>query len=307
MGIVETRSLGKDYGSLTAVRDMDLSIEAGEIFGLLGPNGAGKTTTIAMICGVLTPTRGTASVDGYDIRTAPYEAKRRIGLAPQELAIYEEITARQNLVYFGSLYGLRGNALRDALEWALDVVGLAGRDSEPVQRFSGGMKRRLNLAIGLLHRPRVLICDEPTVGVDPQSRTRIFETLRDLNSTHGMSIVYTSHYMEEVQALCSRIGIIDHGRLVALDTLPNLLRAHGQAGAELEVDGDADKVVAALGHLVAAELEGRSIRFPTPESFAAVARAVEETGARIVSLRVAASNLETVFLNLTGRTLRDPS
>lgn len=309
MTFVATSGLGKDYGALTAVRALDLEIGAGEVFGLLGPNGAGKTTAISMLCGVLTPTRGTASIGGADIRRDAFAARRKTGLAPQELALYEDLTARENLAYFGGLYGLRGRDLADASAWALGVAGLLERAAEPVRRFSGGMKRRLNLAAGILHRPPLLVCDEPTVGVDPQSRAHIFETLRGLNRDHGTTILYTSHYMEEVQALCPRVGVMDQGRLAALDTVENLLRIHGQAEAELviETDARADAVEAALAGFGPVRREGARFRFGAPPSFAGVASAVEAAGARVLSLQVARSDLETVFLRLTGHQLRDAS
>ena len=276
--VLELRGLGKDYGARTAVGAVDLDVAAGEIVGLLGPNGAGKTTTISMVAGAVTPTRGTARVAGHDTRTSSRAARAALGLVPQDLAIYEPLTALENLTFFGALYGLRGAALRERIAWALGVVGLTDRAGDPARVFSGGMKRRLNLAAGLLHRPRLLILDEPTVGVDPQSRNHIFETIRALRAD-GMTILYTSHYMEEVEALCDRVAIMDGGRVVATGALDALT---GGAGTEVEVvlDGPAATLTAAVA-------------------------AAEAAGARVVSRAPRRPSLEAVFLELTGKRLRD--
>jgi ABC-2 type transport system ATP-binding protein len=257
---------------------LDLTVDAGQIFGLLGPNGAGKTTTISMMCGVVTPTRGRVIVAGHDLARAPFAARAAVGLVPQDLALYEELTARENLAYFGALYRLRGAELATRIDWALDVAGLADRAREPVARFSGGMKRRLNLAAGLLHRPQLLILDEPTVGVDPQSRNHIFRTIRSLVSDHGMTVLYTSHYMEEVELICRRVAIMDAGKVIACDSVHALLEQHGGGALELEIaGGDPDAVV----------------------------HAVEQTGAQVLALRTRKASLEDVFLALTGHSLRD--
>jgi len=227
MPLLETRGLGKDYGSIRALAGLDLEVQEGEIFGLLGPNGAGKTTAISMMCGVVTPSRGSARVGGLDVVRQPHAARRLIGLVPQDLAVYEELSALQNLRFFGGLYGLTGPELAARADWALELAGLRERAREPVSRYSGGMKRRLNLAAGLLHRPRLVILDEPTVGVDPQSRNHIFATIRALCAEHGMTVVYTSHYMEEVELLCKRVAILDHGELIACSTVDDLVARHG--------------------------------------------------------------------------------
>jgi ABC-2 type transport system ATP-binding protein len=227
MALLETRGLGKDYGDLCALAGLDLEVAEGEIFGLLGPNGAGKTTAISMMCGVVTPSRGSARVAGLDVAREPMAARRLIGLVPQDLAIYEELSAAQNLRFFGGLYGLTGAALAARVDWALELAGLRERAREPVDRYSGGMKRRLNLAAGLLHRPRLVILDEPTVGVDPQSRNHIFATIRALCAEHGMTVLYTSHYMEEVELLCRRVAILDRGELIACSTVDDLVARHG--------------------------------------------------------------------------------
>jgi ABC-2 type transport system ATP-binding protein len=278
--VLALAGLGKDYGDRKAVDGVDLEIEAGTIVGLLGPNGAGKTTTISMASGVVTPTRGTAKVDGHDVWKAPKLAKRELGLVPQELALYDELSARQNLRYFGQLYGLAGSELAARIDWALGVAGLADRASEPVSQFSGGMKRRLNLAAGVLHKPKLLILDEPTVGVDPQSRNHIFETVKAMRA-EGMTVLYTSHYMEEVEALCDRVAIMDRGKVVAAGTIDELVSSHGGRGLELEIEGDLELARAA-----------------------AVA-AIEGTGATVKKVASKRGNLEGVFLALTGKALRD--
>jgi ABC-2 type transport system ATP-binding protein len=303
VSLLETRGLGKDYGGLAAVQSLDLCIEAGEIVGLLGPNGAGKTTAISMICGVVSPSRGSVRIAGHDVEAEPMAARRALGLVPQDLAIYEDITARQNLAFFGAMYRLGRAELRERIGWALEVAGLSGRADEPVVRFSGGMKRRLNLAAGILHRPRLLICDEPTVGVDPQSRNHLFETIRALNA-EGTTVLYTSHYMEEVQALCHRVAIMDGGAVIAEGTLDQLIGG-GDGGVDLVIEGEVEAARAALAGLGEVGGEGNRVQVPPGPGLGAIVGAVEGSGAAIRSLRTRAPDLETVFLELTGKSLRD--
>jgi ABC-2 type transport system ATP-binding protein len=270
------RGLAKHYGERVAVAGVDLEVAPGEILGLLGPNGAGKTTTMSMACGVVTPTRGEVEIGGVSLAGDPHGAKRKLGLVPQDLALYEELSARANLAYFGALYGMSTAAIRTRGDWVLGVVGLADRDREPVKRYSGGMKRRLNLACGLLHEPSLLLLDEPTVGVDPQSRNHIFDTVRALRAA-GMTVVYTTHYMEEVEALCDRVAIMDAGKIVALGTVGELIAQHAGRGTTIELDSEA-----------------------TPELLAAIAAA----GAKVARTERKGS-LEAAFLALTGKALRD--
>ncbi len=219
--MLEIRSLRKTFGDLVAVDDVSFAVEPGQILGLLGPNGAGKTTTVSMISGLLTPDKGEVRIGGRPLTGDTDEAKRKIGLVPQDLALYDELTARDNLRFFGALYGLTGAALDRAMAGALDLVGLGDRVRDRVKTFSGGMKRRLNLAAGLLHDPDILLLDEPTVGVDPQSRNAIFDNLEELKR-RGKALLYTTHYMEEAERLADRIVIIDRGHVVANDTLDGL-------------------------------------------------------------------------------------
>lgn len=230
--ILIARGLHKSYGDIHAVRGVDLEIARGEIFGLLGPNGAGKTTVIAMLVGLLDPDRGEMLLDGQPLTPGAHAPKARIGLVPQELALYPTISARDNLLFFGRIYGLRGKRLRQRVEAVLEMVGLTERAGDPIETYSGGMKRRINIAAGLLHEPNVLFLDEPTVGVDPQSRNAILEAVEALNRA-GMTILYTTHYMEEAQRLCHRVAIMDLGRIIALDVPPDAAFAHVVVAAKL--------------------------------------------------------------------------
>ncbi len=304
------RGLGKDYGARTAVGAVDLDLPAGQIIGLLGPNGAGKTTTLSMACGVLPPSRGQVLIDGIDLAREPKKAKARLGLVPQELAIYTELDAVQNLAYFGALHGLSGAELRRRIDWALELAGLTDRARELTARYSGGMKRRLNLAAGLVHQPRVLMLDEPTVGVDPQSRNHVFEAVREL-ARAGMAIVYTSHYMEEVEQLCDQIAIMDGGEIIARGTVRELTAAHAEGWLELELGGAALELAtvlaatASLARLTPDQQRPHVVRCDAPRELAPLLAAVESTGARLLRVTSYQQNLETVFLRLTGKALRD--
>ncbi len=248
--IIGVRDLRKRYDALTAVDGVSFEIARGEIFGLLGPNGAGKTTTISMLAGILPPTEGVIALNGRETRGDDPARKRAIGVVPQELAIYPSLTGRENLEFFGHLYGLRGTDLTRRVQEMLALVGLSERAESRADTYSGGMKRRLNLAAGLMHSPQLLLLDEPTVGVDPQSRNHIFEGVRALNR-QGLTVLYTSHYMEEVEALCDRVGIMDGGKLIACDTVPNLVARLGGAIIEVGLDGTsvADDVLEGLRRL----------------------------------------------------------
>jgi linearmycin/streptolysin S transport system ATP-binding protein len=302
--MLELTGLGKNYGERTAVKALDLTVVRGEILGLLGPNGAGKTTTISMASGVVTPSRGRVVIGGVDLAKQPRLAKAKLGLVPQELALYEELSAIQNLIYFAALYGIHGKLAEERVQWALGVVGLADRAKDVVKTYSGGMQRRLNIAAGLVHKPDLLILDEPTVGVDPQSRNHIFETVRTLR-TSGITVIYTSHYMEEVEALCDRVAIMDGGEIVALGTIAELVAQHAGKGVELEVTGDLDAAETAARAHGTVTREGAVLRIEPTAGLAPLLAAVEATGATITRIESRAASLETAFLALTGRALRD--
>ncbi len=281
--MIQLDKVSRSFADLLAVDEFSIQIPRGEIFGLLGPNGAGKSTLIAMISGQLLPTSGSVLVDG--LPPVSLAAKRQLGIAPQALAIYEELSARDNLEFFGRLYGLQGNTLKSACDRVLDFVALSDRARDRVGNYSGGMKRRLNLAIALLHEPRILLLDEPTVGVDPQSRNRLFESVLALKA-RGMTIVYTTHYMEEAEKLCDRIGIVEQGRLLALDTVDRLIRQHGGDSLLSYIDGGTEQSIS------------------TSDPLAEIQRLLA-AGCDMGELSLARPNLEQVFLNLTGRHLRD--
>jgi len=230
--MVEVRGLSKTYKSankeIEAVKNVDLNIQKGEIFSLLGPNGAGKTTMISMISGLIAPTKGDASIGGHSIRTNPLDAKRLLGVIPQEIALYLQLTARQNLEFFGKMYNLRGKELNTRVDEVLDFIDLKDRQNDKVDSFSGGMKRRVNIGVGLLHRPQLVYMDEPTVGIDPQNRRRILDTVFRLRDEYGMTVLYTTHLMEEAQELSDRVGIIDHGEIIALGTVGELTEQVGE-------------------------------------------------------------------------------
>ncbi len=296
--MIKVENVRKQYGALTAVDDITFAINPGETFGLLGPNGAGKTTTINMLVGALNPDGGRVMINGAGNPTQT-AVRRKIGNAPQALALYEELTAYENLVFFGRLYGLRGSQLRNRIDFALELAGLTDRKSSHVKTFSGGMKRRLNLACAIIHDPQVLLLDEPTVGVDPQSRNLIFEKIEFLKK-EGRTIIYTTHYMEEAQRLCDRVAIIDHGKILALDTVDWLIEKYGgKSIIQAELDKPPEDTSRIPG-----EIDGTRLRLETDHPLEDIPK-LTEAGIRFRSLRVDRADLEKVFLNLTGRRLRD--
>jgi ABC-2 type transport system ATP-binding protein len=310
--VLEVKALRKSYGNLVAVDGVSLRAGAGETVGLLGPNGAGKTTTVSIIAGLLRPDSGEVLIEGRPLRGDTDPAKRKIGLVPQDLALFDELSARDNLAFFGALYDLDGAKVKHAMAEALDLVGLADRAKDKVREFSGGMKRRLNLAAALLHDPQILLLDEPTVGVDPQSRNAIFENLETLKK-RGKTLVYTTHYMEEAERLCDRLTIVDHGKVVADDTLQGLFRllpVTNVLAIELEnsADGLRAEQLKALADVQSAELLGGVLRVGLRDLSAGAPKILQwlvEQGhpyRHVVSER---ADLETVFLTLTGRSLRD--
>ncbi|MBV8138491.1 MAG: ABC transporter ATP-binding protein [Deltaproteobacteria bacterium] len=310
--MLSVHGLSKSFGERVAVDGISFAIASGEIYGLLGPNGAGKTTSISMIAGILARDTGEITIDGISIDDGP-PARAMIGIVPQSITLYLDLTARENLDFWGRMYDLSGAALRDASDGALDAVGLTRRADDIVGTYSGGMQRRLNLACGILHRPKLVILDEPTVGVDPQSRSAIFDLVERLRDA-GTAILYTTHYMEEAERLCARIGIIDSGRLIAEGTRAELVARLGQE-ARIEIGvgrGDslerAERIVSELEGVVSATVENSHLhviadhganRLPTLLS------ALLNAGTVTESVRVVEPNLEDVFLRMTGRALRD--
>ena len=311
--MLEVSGLRKSYGEVAAVAGVSFRAGKGETIGLLGPNGAGKTTTVSMIAGLVRPDAGEVRIAGRALRGDTDPAKRSMGLVPQDIGLYEEMSARENLHLFGALYGMEGAQLKLAMDEALDLVGLKDRSREPVKGFSGGMKRRLNLAAAVLHGPELLLLDEPTVGVDPQSRNAIFENLEALKK-RGKTLLYTTHYMEEAERLCDRLVIIDHGKIIADDTLQALNRmvpARNLLTVEFE-DGAGNvpraQDVAQLPGVESAEVQGASARIAVrnlAEDSAGILQWLVQQGYRVQHLSSERASLETVFLTLTGRSLRD--
>jgi ABC-2 type transport system ATP-binding protein len=330
--MVQTKDLAKTFGTtkkgeVQAVKGINLQILEGEIFSLLGPNGAGKTTTISMISGLTEPTRGDAFIGGYSITKQPLEAKRLLGVVPQEIALYPSLSARQNLEFFGQMYGLSGKGLSQRVDEMLDFVELSDRQTDKIETYSGGMKRRINIAAGLLHNPQVVYMDEPTVGIDPQSRRRILDTVKLLRDQRGMTVLYTTHLMEEAQELSDRVGIIDHGEIIALGTPGDLIQQVGEQ----------DRLVLKVGETMVGEEILQQIRtsvegvtqaiFDPPgeegenkanvsgliivnakrgrKALPFILHLADEAGIEIQSVEVREPDLEAVFLHLTGRALRD--
>jgi ABC-2 type transport system ATP-binding protein len=293
------------------VDGVSFRIERGETYGLLGPNGAGKTTTISMVAGLIPATSGTVTVVGERITASSIGPKRHIGLVPQDLAIYPELNARENLSYFGRLQGMDRSDLKSRIDEILELIGLADRAKEQTKKYSGGMKRRLNIGVGLLHRPQLLILDEPTVGVDPQSRNSILESVERL-STEGMAVLYTTHYMEEAERLCDRVGIIDSGKIQAEGTQDELIRIVGGVDKILlRGSGDLEAAATALDGIEAVtqvEVERRELRLDVKDAPTAVAEVVTtatSAGVSLADVEITRPDLESVFLHLTGKALRD--
>lgn len=304
--MLEVRNLRKSFGQVQAVQGLSFSVAKGERFGLLGPNGAGKTTAISMITGTLDSDEGEVYVGGERVTVNSLAAKRKIGYVPQELALYDEISALDNLRFFGSLYGLTLIEIGRASDKALTMAGLNDRASDLVKTYSGGMKRRLNIAVALMHDPELLIFDEPTVGVDPQSRNQIFETLLTL-ADGGKTIIYTTHYMEEVERLCHRVAVVDHGKLVAQGTMGELHQLLPQSNV-VQIELTSDPGTINLPELLNLAIEGQSISFESQnltKDLLQLTTLFDPLNIQIKSLRSQSPSLEEVFLHLTGRSLRD--
>lgn len=323
--IVSARGLVKRFGENAAVDGVSFDIAEGEVFGLLGPNGAGKTTTISMISCLIAPTDGDAFVDGHSVRTEPAKVKASLGVVPQDIALYPTLSALENLKFWGRMYGLSGALLQERVAEALDLAGLADRAKERIETYSGGMKRRVNIAAGVMHRPRVLVMDEPTVGIDPQSRNHILETVKELNR-RGMTVVYTSHYMEEVEFLCDRVAIVDHGKVIASGTIDELKRLVGDENViSVRVNDLPDGALEHLRAVPGVDSVSVAAKDEAPETAAGeeepvvvqvlsrdssemigpVVSSLAGLGARVSSVEVREPNLESVFLHLTGKSLRD--
>lgn len=320
--ILEASGLVKKYGDFVAVKEVDFSMQEGEVFGLLGPNGAGKSTTISMLTCLFPPTKGSMKIFGHDVVKDADKVKKLIGVVPQDIALYPTLSARDNLRFFGEMYGLKGRDLTNRTETVLAYVAMTERAKDAIKTYSGGMKRRINMAAGLIHSPKILFLDEPTVGVDPQSRNHIFESVERLNKEQGMAILYTTHYMEEAERLCHRVAIIDRGQVIAMDTPKNLIGILGggiiRVGLARE-DEELRQAVEGLSEVRAASFVtkaegdagegGKTVlkveaRQHANEALVQLIQLFNQKNAQILSLETLEPNLETVFLHLTGKSLR---
>ena len=309
--MIEVTELRKSYGDLIALDGVSLKARSGRIFGLLGPNGAGKSTLIGCISGLLQPTAGRVSVLGHDVVSDPIAARRRLGVVPQELAIYEDLSARENLDFWGRAYGLRGTQLKQRINQVLNDIGLLDRAAEPCKTFSGGMKRRLNFGCGIVHQPQALLLDEPTVGVDPQSRERLLALVRN-QLGGGTCVLYTTHYMEEAEQLCDELAIVDHGRVIAAGTVDELRAMMGENDVlKLSGEFDSERVHLVFSespeiHVLQVDAAGLQLSLPQaslrlPEVF----ESLRTAGGRIRETTLLRPSLESLFLKLTGKELRE--
>jgi ABC-2 type transport system ATP-binding protein len=308
--LIQVETLTKKFGDKTAVDGISFEVRGGEIFGLLGPNGAGKTTTLSMLSGLLAPDAGRITFEGVDLAADPIGCKRRLGVVPQEVALYEELSAVENVRFWGSLYGLSGKALGAAAAQALARVGLTGRAKDAVKTYSGGMKRRLNLALGLVHDPRAVLLDEVTVGIDPQARASILDVVREVADA-GTAVVYTTHYLEEAERLCDRIAIVDHGKVLAEGTLDELKARLGEEETVTLWGGfEADAARTALAGLpgarvISAEPGRVAVSAGAGSGAAGLLAAIQGSGLAIDRVAIEPPSLNALFLKLTGRELRD--
>ncbi len=311
MGAIEVTNLQKSFGSLAAVRGVSFTVEQGEIFSLLGPNGAGKSTTISMLSGLLQPDGGEARIMGHSVLSDSDAARAALGMVPQDIALYGDLSARENLTFWGKMYGLRGPELKQRVDETLEIIGLTDRQKGRVETFSGGMKRRVNIGAALLHHPQVVIMDEPTVGIDPQSRRHILDNVKELNQ-RGMTVLYTTHYMEEAEELSNRIAIMDQGQIVACGTHAELVKLVGeQARIDLTLTGDVQATAARweqVNGVTRVSPNENTVTVLAADSNQALPRLFESAtaaGSRILSVDIQEPNLEAVFLHLTGKALRD--
>lgn len=307
--MISVSNLQKNYGAVQALKGISFEIREGEFYGLLGPNGAGKTTTISIMSTIVPPSDGKVSIAGYDLRNSPIECKKTIGVVPQEIALYNQLSAYDNLLFWGGMYNVPPAELKSRIDETLQLFGLFDRKNDKVKIYSGGMKRRINIASAILHRPRILFLDEPTVGIDPQSRNLIFEVIEKLHK-EGMTMVYTTHYMEEAERFCDRIGIIDSGRIIAQGTLDEL-KAQSKmmetivAAFSTIPQGTAEKIATIWKD---ATQEENTIHFRTTNTKSDLSKIIlhcSELGLDILNIEIKKVNLETIFLSLTGKQLRD--
>lgn len=311
MNAIEVKNLKKSFGNLKAVQGVNFVAHQGEILSLLGPNGAGKSTTISMISGLIAPNEGDAFIMGYSVTSQSHLAKAKLGVVPQDIALYPDLSARENLVFWGKMYDLRGSQLKQRVDEVLEIIGLTDRQKDKVEKYSGGMKRRLNIAAALLHKPEVVIMDEPTVGIDPQSRRHILDNVKDLNR-QGMSVLYTTHYMEEAAELSNHIAIMDQGKIIAYGTHAELIRLVGeQTRIDLTFNNEVEdilpawKEISGISNLDATDGKVTALVDDSNQVLPRLIEVASQGGVRILSVDIQEPNLESVFLHLTGRALRD--
>jgi ABC-2 type transport system ATP-binding protein len=311
MILLEVKSLKKRFKEVEAVKGIDFNVYKGEIFGLLGPNGAGKSTTISMISTLIKPTDGDIIYKGQSVLKNPSTIQKRLGVVPQDIALYPTLSGYDNLKFWGHAYGLRGSILKNRIEEVSEIIGLKDRLKDKVEKYSGGMKRRLNIGAALLHKPELLIMDEPTVGIDPQSRNHILDTVLRLNK-EGMTVIYTSHYMEEVEAICSRISIMDMGEIIASGTKDELVDIiKGQKKINILFDKITEELlehIKEIDYIDSVDIKENAMSLITKNGeniFKDIIEKINGTGCNILSVDINKPNLEAVFLHLTGKALRD--
>jgi ABC-2 type transport system ATP-binding protein len=311
MNAIEVKNLRKTFGNLQAVKGVNFAAQQGEILSLLGPNGAGKSTTISMLSGLLAPSEGDAFIMGHSITSQSHLAKEKLGVVPQDIALYPDLSARENLLFWGKMYNLRGSQLKERVDEVLEIIGLTDRQKDKVEKYSGGMKRRLNIAAALLHKPAVVIMDEPTVGIDPQSRRHILDNVKELNR-QGMTVLYTTHYMEEAAELSDHIAIMDQGKIIAFGTHDELIRLVGEQtridltfNAEVEAIIPNWKEIPGVASLDATDGKVTALVDDSNRTLPSLIEVAAQGGVRILSVDIKEPNLESVFLHLTGRALRD--